>query len=49
MKVEVWTDMICPFCYIGKRRFEAGLEKLAHSEAVEIIYRSFELKILISK
>lgn len=43
MKVEVWTDMICPFCYIGKRRFEVGLEKLAHPEAVEIVYRSFEL------
>jgi predicted DsbA family dithiol-disulfide isomerase len=43
MKVEVWTDMICPFCYIGKRRFEAGLEKLAHPEAVKIVYRSFEL------
>ncbi|CAM4514549.1 putative DsbA family dithiol-disulfide isomerase [Paenibacillus endophyticus] len=43
MKVEVWTDMICPFCYIGKRRFEAGLEKLAHPETVEIVYRSFEL------
>ncbi|NHN32831.1 DsbA family oxidoreductase [Paenibacillus agricola] len=43
MKVEVWTDIICPFCYIGKRRFEAGLEKLAHPESVEIVYRSFEL------
>ncbi|RED37377.1 DsbA family protein [Paenibacillus sp. VMFN-D1] len=43
MKVEVWTDMICPFCYIGKRRLEAGLEKFEHSEDVNIVYRSFEL------
>lgn len=43
MKVEVWTDIICPFCYIGKRRLEAGLEKLGDSVAIEIVYRSFEL------
>ncbi|GMK47458.1 DSBA oxidoreductase [Paenibacillus glycanilyticus] len=43
MKVEVWTDMICPFCYIGKRRLEAGIEKLANPQAVEIVYRSFEM------
>ncbi|MGG6310793.1 DsbA family oxidoreductase [Paenibacillus macerans] len=43
MKVEVWTDMVCPFCYIGKRRLEAGLEKLVHPEAVNMVYRSFEL------
>lgn len=43
MKVEVWTDMVCPFCYIGKRRFEEGLKKLAHSAAVEVVYKSFEL------
>lgn len=43
MKVEIWSDIMCPFCYIGKRRFEAGLEKFAHKEEVEIVYRSFEL------
>ncbi|GAA4853589.1 DsbA family oxidoreductase [Paenibacillus vulneris] len=43
MKVEVWSDIMCPFCYIGKRRFEAGLEQFAHKEEVEIVYRSFEL------
>ncbi|WP_282941373.1 DsbA family oxidoreductase [Paenibacillus sp. RC67] len=43
MKVEIWSDIMCPFCYIGKRRFEAGLEQFAHKEDVEIVYRSFEL------
>ncbi|WP_028547765.1 DsbA family oxidoreductase [Paenibacillus sp. UNC451MF] len=43
MKVEIWSDIMCPFCYIGKRRFEAGLEQFAHKEEVEIVYRSFEL------
>lgn len=43
MKVEIWSDILCPFCYIGKRRFEKALEQFPHKENVEIIYRSFEL------
>ncbi|NBD27627.1 DsbA family oxidoreductase [Paenibacillus glycinis] len=43
MKVEVWSDIACPFCYIGKRRFEAGLEKFAHKEEIEVEYKSFQL------
>ncbi|MDZ4965128.1 DsbA family oxidoreductase, partial [Clostridium perfringens] len=43
MKVEIWSDIFCPFCYIGKRRFEAALEKFDNSLEVEVIYRSFEL------
>ncbi len=43
MKVEIWSDFVCPFCYIGKRNFEAALNKAGISEEVEIIYRSFEL------
>ena len=43
MKVEIWSDLVCPFCYLGKRHFEAGLAQFAHPEAVEIIWRSFEL------
>lgn len=43
MKVEVWSDIACPFCYIGKRRFEAGLEKFAHKDEIEVVYRSFQL------
>jgi predicted DsbA family dithiol-disulfide isomerase len=43
MKVEIWSDFMCPFCYIGKRRFEAGLERFEHKDKVEVIYRSFQL------
>lgn len=32
MKVEVWSDIACPFCYIGKRRIEAGLEQFVHKD-----------------
>lgn len=43
MKVEVWSDFVCPFCYIGKRRFEMGLSQFEHQDKVEVVYRSFEL------
>ncbi|MBP1990657.1 DsbA family oxidoreductase [Paenibacillus eucommiae] len=43
MKVEIWSDFLCPFCYIGKRRFEAALEQFAHRDKVEVVFRSFEL------
>ncbi|RED61854.1 DsbA family oxidoreductase [Cohnella lupini] len=43
MKVEIWSDIICPFCYIGKRRFEAGLQAFAHRDQVKVVYRSFQL------
>lgn len=43
MKVEIWSDYVCPFCYIGKRRFEKGLEQFAHKNEVEVEYKSFEL------
>ncbi|MBW5447222.1 thioredoxin domain-containing protein [Cohnella sp. CFH 77786] len=43
MKIEVWSDYACPFCYIGKQRLEAALDRFAHKDDVEIVYRSFEL------
>lgn len=43
MLVEVWSDVMCPFCYIGKRRFEKGLSQFAQREQIEVVYRSFEL------
>jgi predicted DsbA family dithiol-disulfide isomerase len=43
MKVEIWSDYVCPFCYIGKRKFEQALEKFAHKDHIEIVFRSFEL------
>ncbi|PLR77068.1 disulfide bond formation protein DsbA [Bacillus sp. V3-13] len=43
MKIEVWSDFVCPFCYIGKRRLEAALAQFPHKDQVEIEYKSFEL------
>jgi predicted DsbA family dithiol-disulfide isomerase len=43
MKVEIWSDVVCPWCYIGKRRFEAALATFAHRDAIEVVWRSFEL------
>lgn len=43
MKVEIWSDVICPWCYIGKRRFEAALAGFAQRDEVQVIWRSFEL------
>jgi len=43
MKVEIWSDIFCPFCYIGKRRFENALKNFSDKDDVEVIYRSFEL------
>src|SRR4051794_3840495 len=43
MQVEIWSDVVCPWCYIGKRRFERALEAFSHSDQVTVTYRSFEL------
>jgi predicted DsbA family dithiol-disulfide isomerase len=43
MQVEIWSDVICPWCYIGKRRFEMALANFAQKESVTVIWRSFEL------
>jgi predicted DsbA family dithiol-disulfide isomerase len=43
MKIEIWSDVVCPWCYIGKRRFEAALARFAHRDQVELVWRSFEL------
>src|SRR5690554_3565600 len=43
MKIEIWSDVMCPFCYIGKRNFEAALEKFNESDQVEVIWKSYQL------
>lgn len=43
MRVEIWSDIACPWCYIGKARFEKGLAGFAHRDEVEVVHRSFEL------
>ncbi|HEY1015570.1 MAG TPA: DsbA family oxidoreductase, partial [Herpetosiphonaceae bacterium] len=44
MQIEIWSDLVCPWCYIGKRRFEAALAGFAHRDAVSVRWRSFELE-----
>ena len=43
MKVEIWSDVVCPFCYIGKRKFENALQNFTHRDEVEVVWHSFEL------
>ncbi|MES2133457.1 MAG: DsbA family oxidoreductase [Bacteroidota bacterium] len=43
MKVEIWSDVMCPFCYIGKRKFEKALNEFPDKNNIEIIWKSFQL------
>lgn len=41
--IEIWSDVVCPWCFIGKRRFEDALARFEHRDQVEVVFRSFEL------
>ncbi|GAB2775635.1 DsbA family oxidoreductase [Streptomyces chlorus] len=43
MRVEIWSDIACPWCYVGKARFEKALSAFPHRDDVEVVHRSFEL------
>ncbi len=43
MHVDIWSDVVCPWCYLGKRQFEQALGAFPHRGEVEVVYRSFEL------
>ncbi|WP_229691438.1 DsbA family oxidoreductase [Sphaerisporangium melleum] len=43
VRVEVWSDVVCPWCYIGKRRLEQALERFEHAGEVEVVWRGFQL------
>lgn len=43
MKIEIWSDVACPWCYIGKRRFETALNNFPHKDQVEVQWRSYQL------
>jgi len=47
MKVEIFSDVMCPFCYMGKRKFEMALEQFSGKEKVEVIWRSYQLNPMI--
>lgn len=48
MRIEVWADVVCPWCFIGKRNLDAALDLFAHRDKVEVIWRSFELDPSVS-
>jgi predicted DsbA family dithiol-disulfide isomerase len=43
MRVDIWSDVICPWCYVGKARFEQALSTFDHRDGVEVVYHAFEL------
>jgi predicted DsbA family dithiol-disulfide isomerase len=43
VRIEIWSDVVCPWCYVGKRHLEQALDRFAHREAVEIVWRAYEL------
>lgn len=43
MKIEIWSDIACPWCFVGKRRFEEALTRFPQRDALDIVWRSFEL------
>ncbi|WP_460916467.1 DsbA family protein [Plantactinospora veratri] len=43
MQLEVWSDIVCPWCYLGKRRLETALGRFEHADEVEVVWRSFQL------
>lgn len=43
MKVEIWSDIACPYCFLGKKRFDIALQQLPFKDDVEVVWRSFEL------
>jgi predicted DsbA family dithiol-disulfide isomerase len=43
MRVDIWSDVVCPWCYVGKARFEKALAEFGHRDEVEVTFRSFEL------
>jgi predicted DsbA family dithiol-disulfide isomerase len=43
MRIDIWSDVVCPWCYLGKRRFERALEAFEDRASVEVVHRSFQL------
>lgn len=43
MRIEIWSDVVCPWCFVGKRRLERALDSFEHADQVEVVWRSFQL------
>ncbi|MFC6288365.1 DsbA family oxidoreductase [Nocardioides sp. GCM10027113] len=44
MRIDIWSDVVCPWCYVGKRRLEAALADFGHADEVEVVWHSFQLE-----
>ena len=44
MKIEIWSDVMCSFCYIGKKNFDQALSKVPQKDKIEVIWKSFQLQ-----
>ena len=49
IRVEIWSDIVCPWCYIGKRRFERGLATMENRDGIEIVHRAYQLNPAMPK
>ena len=49
VKIEIWSDIVCPFCYIGKKKLELAVSKLNAKDKVEIVWHSFQLDPVFPK
>lgn len=49
MKIEIWSDVMCPFCYIGKKSFELALDKIPYKDKIDVEWKSFQLNSNLSK
>lgn len=45
MKIEIWFDFVCPFCYLGEAKLEKALAEFAHEDEVQLVFRSFQLRM----
>lgn len=43
MTIEIWSDIVCPFCYLGKRKLEKAMEEFEHQDSIDVIYKSYQL------
>lgn len=43
VRIDIWSDVVCPWCYIGKRRLERALADFEHADAVEVFWHSYQL------
>ena len=43
MRIDIWSDVVCPWCYIGKRRLETALSTFEHADEVEVVWHAYQL------